>query len=162
MFAIRTILHPTDFSDHSTSALLLAGTLARCHGARLIVLHVVGPADLGFGGSADEPAADAPPVDRAALEERLRRLQAPDLGTPSEIRLAEGDPVTEILRVAEESPCDLIVLGTRGRTEASRVLMGSVAEAVARRARCAVVTVRAPHRAVPYTADVPHQASPKD
>ena len=162
MLAIRTILHPTDFSDHSMIALHVAGSLARLHGANLIALHVVGSADLGFGEPDDEPAVGAPPVDRSALEEQLRRLQTPDLGIKLEARVGEGDPVSEILRTAEELQCELIVLGTRGRADASRMLLGSVAEAVARRARCAVVTVRGPARAVSYTADVHHQPSPKD
>jgi nucleotide-binding universal stress UspA family protein len=41
MLAIRTILHPTDFSEHSKNALQLASALARDYGARLVVLHVL-------------------------------------------------------------------------------------------------------------------------
>ncbi len=40
MFSIRTILHPTDFSDFSKYSFVLACSFARSYGARLIVLHV--------------------------------------------------------------------------------------------------------------------------
>jgi hypothetical protein len=68
----------------------------------------------------------------------------PHADARAERRLEEGDAVTEILRVAEEAPADLIVLGTHGRTGLARLLMGSVAEQVVRRAPCPVLTVKAP------------------
>jgi nucleotide-binding universal stress UspA family protein len=49
-----------------------------------------------------------------------------------------------ILRVAEEIHADLIVMGTHGRTGLGRLLMGSVAEQVVRRAPCPVLTMKAP------------------
>jgi len=54
------------------------------------------------------------------------------------------DPAGEILRLAAEVECDLIVLGTHGRTGLGRVLLGSVAEQVLRRAPCPVLTVKMP------------------
>ena len=56
--------------------------------------------------------------------------------------MVEGDPASEIARLAEKT--DLIVMGTHGRTGFSRMLMGSVAEAVQRRAACPVLTVKVP------------------
>jgi nucleotide-binding universal stress UspA family protein len=61
-----------------------------------------------------------------------------------EYHLEAGDPATEILRVAREVPCDLIVLGTHGRTGLTRLVLGSVAEEVLRKAPCSVLTVKAP------------------
>ena len=54
-----------------------------------------------------------------------------------------GASADEILRAAEELRSDLIVMGTHGRTGLGRLLMGSVAEAVPRRALCPVLTIRA-------------------
>jgi len=62
----------------------------------------------------------------------------------AERRLAEGDAVEETLRVAQEANADLIVMGTHGWTGLGRLLMGSVAEQVVRRASCPVLTVKAP------------------
>jgi nucleotide-binding universal stress UspA family protein len=49
-----------------------------------------------------------------------------------------------ILHFAREVPADLVVMGTHGRTGLGRVLMGSVAEQVVRKAPCPVLTVTAP------------------
>jgi nucleotide-binding universal stress UspA family protein len=74
----------------------------------------------------------------------LHRLQAPRSGVEIDHRLTDGEPHAEILRVAEDDRCDLIVMGTHGRTGLPRLLMGSVAEQVVRRAPCPVLTVKAP------------------
>ena len=61
-----------------------------------------------------------------------------------EYRTVEGDAIHEILRFAAEHPCDLVILGTHGRTGLGRFLMGSVAEGVVRKAVCPVRTIKAP------------------
>jgi len=58
-------------------------------------------------------------------------------------RLTMGDPAGEIVRIAGEEGAEMIVLGTHGRSGMSRMLMGSVAEAVVRRAPCPVLVYRA-------------------
>ncbi len=63
---------------------------------------------------------------------------------PVERRLLQGDAAREILGVAKDMKCDLIVLGTHGRTGLGRLLMGSVAEQVVRHASCPVLTVKMP------------------
>jgi nucleotide-binding universal stress UspA family protein len=68
----------------------------------------------------------------------------PDPEVQVERRLEQGDAATEIVRVAQETHCDLIVIGTHGRTGLSRVLMGSVAEKVLRQAPCPVLAVKTP------------------
>ena len=141
MFAIRTILHPTDFSDRSDAAFHLACALARDYRARVVVLHVV-PPPLNW---AEEVARRPPDSYRDQLwHEYLLRRQAPDPSTPLEYRLEEGDPAEEILRVAEDTGCDLVVMGTHGRGGLRRLLMGSVAERVLRNAPRPVLTVTAP------------------
>ena len=55
-----------------------------------------------------------------------------------------GDPATEIVRVAADHSADVIVMGTHGRTGLSRLLLGSVAEAVLRKAPCPVFNLKAP------------------
>jgi nucleotide-binding universal stress UspA family protein len=142
MLAIRTILHPTDFSEPSQYALGLACALARDYGARLIVLHV---AEMPTVASADGVVVPLNPEEvRGAAREQLDRLQVPQAIIRAERRLEQGDAVTEILRVAQEVHADLIVLGTHGRTGLGRLLMGSVAEQVLRRAMCPVLTAKAP------------------
>jgi nucleotide-binding universal stress UspA family protein len=59
-------------------------------------------------------------------------------------RLLKGDPATEILKLAEVEDIALIVMGTHGRTGLSRLLMGSVAEDVVRRATCPAMMIKVP------------------
>src|SRR4051794_22918372 len=103
MFAVRTILHPTDFSERSQHALGLACALARDYGARLIVLHVADVPTMGYGADGSVPAMlpPAPEELRAAAQEQLNRLQVPSANVRAERRLEQGDAVTEILRVAQ-------------------------------------------------------------
>src|SRR5258708_2079402 len=141
MLAVNTILHPTDFSERSQHAFWLACSLAQDYGARLIVLHVVAaPAVVYVEGMVPPNPAEL----RAAAQEELDRFQAPRADVRAERRLTEGDAVEETLRVAQEANADLIVMGTHGRTGLERLLMGSVAEQVVRRASCPVLTVKAP------------------
>jgi nucleotide-binding universal stress UspA family protein len=140
MTSIRTILHPTDFSDRSAPAFALACSLARDHGARVIILHVIPPP----GSHAEVIARQEPNSYRAEASDRLYRVRAPDGTVDLDHRLSDGDPGAEILRVAEDEGCDLIVMGTHGRTGLPRLLTGSVAEEVVRRAPCPMLTVKAP------------------
>jgi nucleotide-binding universal stress UspA family protein len=143
MFPAHTILYPTDFSDHSRVAFGLASALAREQGARLVVLHVnptLGPM-VAYGGAL---AQLQPEEEREKLRKELEQFRVPDPRVRVEYRLADGEPAAEILRAAGEAGCDLIVLGTHGRTGLARLVLGSVAEQVLRQAPCAVVTVRAP------------------
>jgi nucleotide-binding universal stress UspA family protein len=146
MLTIQTILHPTDFSPRSDQAFRLACSLAHDHGARVIVLHVAPPpmATTVGGVMTPEPGRH----DEEYLRQ-LRRLQPEDSRVPVERLLTEGSPSEGILRAARETKCDLIVMGTHGRTGLGRVLMGSVAEAVVRKAPCLVLTVKVPAHPAP-------------
>jgi nucleotide-binding universal stress UspA family protein len=53
-----------------------------------------------------------------------------------------GDPAGEIVRIADEEAAEMIVMGTHGRSGMVRMLMGSVAEAIVRRAPCPVLVYR--------------------
>ncbi len=142
MFQPRLILHPTDFSESSVRAFHLAADLARLHGATLLVLHVVetlGPENVTFGEAVSQLE---PEGYRQRLEADLRRrAPAPDPAVAVEYLLVEGDPATEIERVAQERGCDLIVLGTHGHTGLRRLFLGSIVDNIIRRAPCPVLTV---------------------
>jgi nucleotide-binding universal stress UspA family protein len=141
MLAIKTIVHPTDFSDRSDIAFRLASSLARDCKARLIVVHVAEPPLPLYG---DGLVMSAPAEPREPLQGKLHQIRPPDPEVQVEHWLEEGDAAAEILRVAREARCDLIVMGTHGRTGLGRLLMGSVAEEVVRKAPCPVLTVKTP------------------
>jgi nucleotide-binding universal stress UspA family protein len=151
MLLVRTVLHPTDFSDYSDHAFRLACMLARDYGARLVVLHVATPPTIVYGEGIVPP--DPELVYREARE-RLNRLEVPGADVHAERRFEEGDPATEILRVAKDINADLIVMGTHGRTGLGRLLMGSVAEQVVRRALCSVLTVKTPLQQAPPSGEL--------
>jgi len=155
MYPIRTILFPTDFSDLSRDALNVAAALARDHRARLVILHVIEqPVAAGEAGM----ILPLPEGYREKAEAQLAQVPVPDPGLAVDRRLEEGPPVEVILRLAAAEGCDLIVLGTHGRTGLRRLLMGSTAEEILRRARCPVLTVRAP---VPGAGPEPREATPE-
>ncbi len=141
MLPVRTVLHPTDFSDSSAAAFRLACSLARDYGARLIVLHVAQPPVVAFGEGVIPPN---PAEVEDQLRERLQQMRAGNPKVRLEHHLVEGDAAAEILRAAGEFQCDVIVMGTHGRTGLGRLLMGSVAEQVLRKAPCPVLTVKIP------------------
>jgi nucleotide-binding universal stress UspA family protein len=162
MLPLATILHPTDFSEHSEFAFRLACALARDYKARLLLLHVISPSEALYGGTL-EPAVNGtgteevkeglremekshwrlPCPTNLLVEEakkRLRQLEGQAHRVRVESQVMEGDPVDMILRAAEETNSDVIVMGTHGRTALTRLLMGSVAESVLRKAPCPVLT----------------------
>jgi nucleotide-binding universal stress UspA family protein len=154
MVPIHTVLHPTDFSERSAYALRLACALARDHGAKLVVLHVAAMPVAIYG---EGVVLTAPTNYMDQQEEQLHQLPVPDADIHVERRLVEGDAAAEILRVAHEVNADLIVMGTHGRTGLARLLMGSVAEQVVRKAACPVLTVK-----TPFAANEPMAAKPME
>jgi universal stress protein A len=144
---IRLILHPTDFSENSRYAFQTACALARESDATLLVLHIMLPSV--------SPIQEAPlpdPLRSVELQESLPTLPWPQASDPRvrvDHRLAEGEPAEEILRLTRTLGCDLIVMGTHGRTGLGRFLTGSVAEEVLRKADCPVLVVKAPLIAAP-------------
>jgi len=120
----------------------MALTLARDYGARLVLCHVHQLPTVVYGEFGVAPPEPPETVDE--LRERLSRLRPADPTIPVEHHMIEGEPAQEIVRLAADSHCDMIVLGTHGRTGLARLLMGSVAEQVMRRAPCPVLTIKTP------------------
>ncbi|WP_435005454.1 universal stress protein [Tundrisphaera lichenicola] len=139
----KAILHPTDFSECSELALQTARTIAQRCETRLVLIHVLPTQTVIFG---TVPVSCDVPSIRDSLTAMASRVDGPDLKHPVEFRLIRGDPASEILRIAEdEGDRSLIVMGSHGRTGLRHLFMGSVAEAVLRKAACPVLTVKAPH-----------------
>jgi universal stress protein A len=139
MSPIHTILHPTDFSKLADQALQVARSLARDHGAGLLLVAVPPP---------PPPASETflPDTEYPGMVESTRRdLQAVAetiTDVPVTTRVMAGAPGAVIVELAREGHADLIVMGTHGRTGLTRLLMGSVAEYVMRHAQCPVMTIK--------------------
>lgn len=145
---INKILVPIDFSENSRIALDWAMTLADKLNARVVLFHAI-----------DMPDVMKEPAQRHVLlkndilqrvrDEADKDLQAfADKYDEEKITTApdivEGKPFIEIIKAAKTYNADLIVMGTHGRTGLQKMLIGSVAEKVVRKAPCPVLTVKHP------------------
>ena len=135
MLPLKRILVPVDWTEQSGRALQVAAKLAQEHNALLITLYVLPIPVMMYG--------PAPEDYYRHLHEELCRLTPTNAKLRVRSLMAEGDPASVILKVAGENNCDLIVMGTHGRTGLCRLMMGSVAQEVARKAPCPVLTVKA-------------------
>jgi nucleotide-binding universal stress UspA family protein len=148
MIDLHRILVPTDFSKHSENALTYAAAFAEKFGAELYLLHVVQDLALFIPDAITVAPPIAPPVEqflaaaKAALDRAVKDGTLAGLKVHPEVR--EGTPFYEIVRFAQETNIDLIVLGTHGHSGLAHVLLGSTAEKVVRKAPCPVLTVRHP------------------
>jgi universal stress protein A len=150
--AITRILVPIDFSPSARAALEYATFLGGKFAADIEVLHVweppgyVGPDALAIlPGSPGQPGWDQTRTEvQREIEQQLARAAARPKSLS--VRIEPGEPSDTILRLARDGGVDLIVMGTHGRTGLSRLLIGSVAEAVLRRSTCPVLTLRVPSR----------------
>jgi nucleotide-binding universal stress UspA family protein len=129
----KAILHPTDFSRPARHGFAVARSLARQSGSELIVAYVALSRDLHRSEAY-----------REEIETTLRRMVASDPTVRARWVLLAGDPAAEILWMARESACDLIVMGTHDRTGLRHLFARSVAAEVRRKSPCPVVTVQIP------------------
>jgi nucleotide-binding universal stress UspA family protein len=143
---VQRILFPTDFSHYNDAALNYASTLAAEAGARLFIVHVDELKDLNaaMGEAGYVIAAAVANEGRPEVRRRLERVVPTTKGVKFEHYYLTGSPVTELLDFAERASVDLIVMASHGRTGLSRLLMGSIAEGVLRKARCPVLIVKQP------------------
>jgi nucleotide-binding universal stress UspA family protein len=133
-----------DFADPSRVAMGQAADVARRFEAELTIVHVLVPeptavpdvlvSSRGLAAVEAEKAQETLATWRADAERRA--------GRPVRSRVLWGDAAAEILRHAREERCELIVVGTHGRTGVARLVLGSVAERVARQSPCPVLVVR--------------------
>lgn len=137
----ETILVTTDFSANSAVAVKPAIEIACKFGGRIVLVHAL------EGASADPQAVAAELAGLAAMsQEQLQDFGAREIGNraPWAAEVVFGPAYLAITNAASRHRADLIVLATHGRTGLKHLLLGSVAERVARTAECPVLTVRVP------------------
>lgn len=145
---IETVLVGTDGSDTAAAAVARAIEVARGLGARLQIVSAYEPVPEGRLRQAAMPV----PIDQAwSVNPRadvLELLESAERDARSagieqvETFARVGDGADAILDVAEEQRCDLIVVGNKGMTGATRFLLGSVPNKVSHHAPCSVMIVR--------------------
>jgi nucleotide-binding universal stress UspA family protein len=137
----KRILCAIDFDEHSGRALARAQNVALRHDAELRLLHVFPsrPESIlmpraGVGAQLDQAGGRL--LD--ALTEMIR-----ERGVRSEVTTAHGDPAFQVLQVARDGQADLIVMATHGQNGVSRVVLGSVTEAVLHATPCPLLIIPA-------------------
>lgn len=134
----ENILFATDFLPAAQSALPYAAGLAKSFEANLYALHVSEPINYALPPEPWVGMQTAVEAQKKTLWEQLQR-ECPEVAP--KIIEAEGNIWTAVETAIEKYEIDLIVLGTRGRTGFEKVLLGSKAEEILRRAHCPVLTV---------------------
>ena len=147
MFAPKTILVPTDFSECSDRAVKEAADIAAQNNAKIYLLHVIDklqqcaldyciPLETMMKVQSDSEKEAV----RKMQEEANKILQSKKIEVSFDVK--SGTPYEEILNEQQERKADLIVIASHGRTGILKSLIGSVAERVVREAKCPVLLVR--------------------
>jgi len=142
----ENILIPVDGSEVSNHAAEEGFKLALKLGSKISLVYVVDYSLLNIPDA--ETAITNIEVLRRNFTEHGEKLlsmlekSAKDKGLEVKKAIREGDVHDEIITAAEEAKAGLIIMGTHGRRGLNRLLLGSVAESVARRAHCAVLLIR--------------------
>lgn len=147
MKKFSTILFANDFSEGSENAFDYALSLVKQFSAKLLIVHVINePVDLrgfyvphiSFENLEKEITDGAEKMMERFCSEHLDGIEK------FEKYIITGIPYEEIVKKADESGADLIIMGTHGRKGVDHLLFGSTAERVVRNAGCPVMTVRLP------------------
>ena len=137
---VKNILCPVDFSAGSEAAVAHATSLAKEHDAELHLVYSY-EEPLAYADGAYAGVTVAGEMDR----DKRRLLDVVPKGYKRyRHEFLMGSPAPTLLDYVNKNDIDMIVMGTHGRTGLGRLLMGSVAEAVVRKAPCPVLTVKKP------------------
>ena len=167
---VKKILYATDLSENARYAFAYAVSLADLYKASVTMIHVLPEVSamldqsvIGYISEDRWQEIKSEQMDEAkealigkkrahlAIKEALHQFsedvkqqQAGDGFTTDDIIVLRGNPVEEIIKSAEESDCDLIVMGTQGHGTLADAMMGSTARRVLRRSSKPVLVVRLP------------------
>ena len=146
----KKILLPTDGSALSAQAANKGVTFAKEIGAEVVALHVAQPfaATVGFDGMAAAYAITDEDYEKTIAEQAEKYLQAVvDRAETAGVKVAKVaatnfNVADGVVQAAEENGCDLIFIGSHGRSGLSRLLLGSVTAKVLSLAKCGVLVYR--------------------
>ncbi len=154
---IKKILFPTDLSKNSAYAFYYAVHMARRDEAKIVILHAVEPIPrmlISFEDFEHKVAKDRWEDTVKKFKDRIQdisvkvdaRMGISSVDLISSILIRPGHPVEEILKVADEEGCDVIVLGTHGKGFLEQTFLGSVSNSVLLRTRKPVFIVPLPSK----------------
>ena len=148
-FVFDSVMIATDGSKQSEKAAKVGVELAELSGGKVTAVYV---ADTGryvspIGGLSPHTVNEVITGMREVMQEegkaatRYVEEAASTAGVPFEKKIAEGHPASELMKIAEEAPMDVIVMGHIGRTGLDKFILGSVADKVVRNSKVLVLVV---------------------
>lgn len=145
MIKFKRVLVPTDFSEHAKLALDYAVSLPFEDDGEVLLVHSIEPTVYPIHQVISRH-------DELSIENQVRKtcqMQLDDMAkavTSVKVRtlIRDGYASEELVDVADDEACDLIVISTHGHSGIKHLLLGSTAERVVRKASCPVLTVRKP------------------
>jgi nucleotide-binding universal stress UspA family protein len=134
----KTIAVAIDLTESASPVLRYAQAMARMYDSTLVLVHVIDPLAYAFPNGAPSPlsANSAAAAELKRIEEETRAL-----GIPVHSVIESGIVCERILRVVREHNAELLLLGTRAKSEAGRVALGTVARQLLARSRCPIMTI---------------------
>ena len=149
MGPINKIMAAVDFSDFSRATLKYAALLASSVNATLVVANVLNQRDVeairrveveGVGVTVEKYIAKQKQDREAETDQLLKESSCQELKVVRVFRV--GVPWMELLEIVKDQGVDLVVMGTKGRTNIANTLFGSTAEKVFRRCPVPILSVR--------------------
>jgi nucleotide-binding universal stress UspA family protein len=149
MGTINKIMAAVDFSEYSKATLKFAAFLASSVQVPLVVANVINHRDVeairavedeDLGLSVETFIAQQQQEREAMIDQLLQETGCQDLKVIRIFRV--GVPWVELLEIVKDQGVDLVVMGTKGRTNMANTLFGSIAENVFRRCPVPILSVR--------------------
>jgi len=141
----RKILYPTDFSDTAEKAIPFLKQLKSTGTEEVIILHIIDTYRLRIP-SIYMPTNLISFIDKMLIEATAKAQKVADIltdaGIGTRIRIEQGLPFREILRVEDEEDISIIVIGSHGRSNIEEIFLGSVSENVMRKSKSPVLIVK--------------------
>ena len=149
MGQIKKILVAMASTEHSRGIFNYAATLATGLGAQILIVSIINSRDIdavrrisemGYEVDGDKYVAGIKDARQQEIDAILRHSAFPKEKIQTILRV--GNPVEELLKIAMHESVDMVVMGTKGRTDLEHILMGSVAEKMFRRSPVTIVSYR--------------------
>lgn len=137
----KKVLVPLDGSPHASLACRHAVALAQGSGMELVLLYCYGELPAAIGGDARDDIIRLSEEEGTAILEPCKR-HCEENNVPCKTIIRSGGPGRTIVLTSQSEGCDLIVMGSRGLSDFSGMVMGSVSHRVLRHSTVPVLIVR--------------------